>query len=141
MPTSGNEIRTRLEEILSRRIMILDGSMGALLYSYQLSEDDYRGSRFARHGCDLKNCTEVLVLTRPKLVEDIHRAYLEAGADIIETDTFNATPLSLEEFGLSEHVFELNETAAILARRAADEFTHANPAKPRFVAGSIGPTK
>jgi 5-methyltetrahydrofolate--homocysteine methyltransferase len=142
MPTSrNNDIRSQLEEILSRRIMILDGSMGALLYSYQLSEDDYRGSRFARHGCDLKNCTEVLVLTRPSLIEDVHRAYLEAGADIVETDTFNATPISLEEFGLSEHVFELNETAARLARNLADEFTRANPAKPRFVAGSIGPTK
>jgi 5-methyltetrahydrofolate--homocysteine methyltransferase len=141
MPTSGNEIRTRLEEILSRRIMILDGSMGALLYSYQLSEEDYRGGRFARHGCDLKNCTEVLILTRPKLIEDIHRAYLEAGADIIETVTFNATPLSLEEFGLSEHAFELNKTAARLARDLADEFTRAHPDKPRFVAGSIGPTK
>jgi 5-methyltetrahydrofolate--homocysteine methyltransferase len=142
MPTTENDdIRSQLEEILSRRIMILDGSMGALLYSYQLSEDDYRGSRFAKHGFHLKNCTEVLVLTRPALIEDIHRAYLEAGADIIETDTFNATPLSLEEFGLSEYVVELNETAARLARKAADDFTRANPGKPRFVAGSIGPTK
>ncbi len=139
--TGNDDIKSQLEEILSRRIMILDGSMGALLYSYQLSEADYRGSRFSRHGCDLKNCTEALVLSRPKLVEDIHRAYFEAGADIIETDTFNATPLSLEEFGLSEHVFELNQTAALLARRVADEFTRANPDKPRFVAGSIGPTK
>jgi 5-methyltetrahydrofolate--homocysteine methyltransferase len=142
MPTTRNDdIRSRLDEILSRRIMVLDGSMGALLYSHDLSEEDYRGIRFARHGCNLKNCTEVLVLSRPKLVEDIHRAYLEAGADIIETDTFNATPLSLEEFGISEHVFELNQTAALLARRVADEFTRANPGKPRFVAGSVGPTK
>ena len=77
----------------------------------------------------------------PKIIEDIHRAYLEAGADIIETDTFNGTAVSLEEFGLQEHVFELNKTAAELARRAADEFTRKNPDKPRFVAGSIGPTK
>ena len=89
----------------------------------------------------LKNCTEALVLTQPRMIEDIHRAYLEAGADIIETDTFNGTALSLEEFGLQDHVFELNQTAAELARRVADEFTRKNPDKPRFVAGSIGPTK
>ena len=81
------------------------------------------------------------MLTQPKIIEDIHRAYLEAGADIIETDTFNGTAVSLEEFGLQEHVFELNKTAAELARRVADEFTRKNPDKPRFVAGSIGPTK
>jgi 5-methyltetrahydrofolate--homocysteine methyltransferase len=130
-----------LEELLSRRIGILDGSMGALIYSYQLSEDDVRGQRFARHDCPLKNCTEALVLTRPELIEGIHRAYLEAGADIIETDTFNGTALSLEEFGLHEHVHELNLRAAELARRAADAFTRKDPGRPRFVAGSIGPTK
>ena len=139
--TRANETSSLLEEILSRRIMVLDGSMGALIYSYKLTEEDVRGSRFAGHPVDLKNCTEVLVLTQPKLIEEIHRAYLEAGADIIETDTFNGTALSLEEFGLQEHVFELNTTAAELARRAADEFTRKNPDKPRFVAGSIGPTK
>ena len=107
----------------------------------ELNEEDFRGQRFARHRLDIKNCTEVLVLTQPKFIEDIHRAYLEAGADIIETDTFNGTAVSLEEFGLQEHVFELNKTAAELARRVADEFTRKNPDKPRFVAGSIGPTK
>src|SRR5262249_12887841 len=90
MPKTGtDDHRLRLEEILSRRIMLLDGSMGALIYSYDLKEEDYRGRRFARHPANLKNCTEVLVLTQPKIIEDIHRAYLEAGADIIETDTFN----------------------------------------------------
>ena len=134
--------RGRLEEILSRRIMILDGSMGALhLHLSSSPRSRFRGQRFARHPLDLKNCTEVLVLTQPKIIEDIHRAYLEAGADIIETDTFNGTAVSLEEFGLQDHVFELNKTAAELARRAADEFTRKNPDKPRFVAGSIGPTK
>jgi 5-methyltetrahydrofolate--homocysteine methyltransferase len=126
---------------MARRIMVLDGSMGALIYSYKLSEEDVRGVRFARHPFGIKNCTEALVLTRPTLIEEIHRAYLEAGADIIETDTFNGTSVSLEEFGLQEHVFEINKTAAELARRAADEFTRKNPDKPRFVAGSIGPTK
>ncbi len=142
MATNGrNATDDRLLEILDRRIMVLDGSMGALLYSYNLTEEDFRGQRFAQHGSDLKNCTEVLVLTRPKLIEDIHRAYLEAGADIIETDTFNGTAVSLEEFGLQDHVFELNRAAAELARDAADEFSRKEPSRPRFVAGSIGPTK
>src|SRR5208337_176467 len=97
--------------------MILDGSMGALIYTYKLTEQDVRGSRFARHSRDLKNCTEVLVATQPRLIEEIHRAYLEAGADIIETDTFNGTALSLEEFGLQGHVHELNRTAAVRRRQ------------------------
>ncbi len=130
-----------LEDVLSRRILIIDGSMGALLYSYELGEDDFRGKRFARHSHDLKNCTEALVVSKPELIEHVHRAYLEAGADLIETDTFNANPLSLEEFGLEEYVVELNTKAVEIARRVADEFTRANPSKPRFVAGSIGPTK
>jgi 5-methyltetrahydrofolate--homocysteine methyltransferase len=142
MATTGSTtIHERLEDILSRRIMILDGSMGALIYTYQLSEEDVRGTRFANHNLGIKNCTEALVLTQPKIIEEIHRAYLEAGADIIETDTFNGTGVSLEEFGLQEYVFELNKTAAELARHVADEFTRKNPDKPRFVAGSIGPTK
>ena len=89
--TGDNGIRERLEEILSERIMLLDGSMVRLIYSYNLDEAAFRGERFARHPVDLKNCTEVLVLSQPKIIEDIHRAYLEAGADIIETDTFNGT--------------------------------------------------
>ena len=98
-------------------------------------------SAFRITSVPLKNCTEALVLTQPDLIQSIHRSYLEAGADIIETDTFNGTALALEEFGLEEHVHELNRTAAELARRAADEFTRKNPDRPRFVAGSVGPTK
>jgi 5-methyltetrahydrofolate--homocysteine methyltransferase len=141
MPKTGtDDNRGRLEEILSRRIMLLDGSMGALIYSYDLKEEDYRGRRFARHPANLKNCTEALVLTQPKIIEDIHRAYLDAGADIIETDTFNGTAMALGEFQLQEYVGEINRTAVELARRLADEYTRKNPDKPRFVAGSIGPT-
>jgi 5-methyltetrahydrofolate--homocysteine methyltransferase len=141
MATARNDdIRGQLEEILSRRIMLLDGAMGALIYSQQPSEEDYRGARFARHPFMLKNCTEVMVLTQPKMIEGFHRAYLEAGADIIETDTFNGSGISLQEFGLEEHVVELNQRAAELARSAADHFMRNNPGKPRFVAGSIGPT-
>src|SRR6516165_8719138 len=95
--------RELLEELLSQRILLLDGSMGALIYSHQPKEEDYRGNRFRNHPVSLKNCTEALVLSQPRLIEGIHRAYLEAGADIIETCTFNGTSLALEEFALSEH--------------------------------------
>jgi len=130
-----------LDEILAERIMILDGAMGSMIYAHEPTEEDYRGSRFARHSHLLRNCTEILALTQPKMIEDIHRAYLEAGADIIETDTFNSNALSMGEFGLDEHVRELNVQAAKIARRAADAYTRKTPGKPRFVAGSIGPTK
>jgi 5-methyltetrahydrofolate--homocysteine methyltransferase len=129
-----------LPELLSERILVVDGSMGALIYSRSPDEEQYRGERFRSHAKQLKNCTEALVLTQPRLIEDIHRAYLEAGADIIETCTFNGTALALQEFALDEHVFEINQRAAELARRAADDFTRRNPSKPRFVAGSLGPT-
>src|SRR5205814_10097887 len=95
--------RALLEELLAQRLLVLDGSMGALIYSRQPTEADYRGERFRNHSHHLKNCTEVMVLTQPKLIEGIHEAYLEAGADIIETDTFNGTRLALAEFGLEEH--------------------------------------
>ena len=136
-----HEAVDRLEELLSRRIMVLDGAMGSLIYAAQPTEEDYRGARFAKHDISLKNCTEVLVLTQPKMIEGFHRAYLEAGADIIETDTFNSNRLSIDEFGLEEHLVELNTAAVEIARKVADEFTRKNPDKPRFVAASIGPTK
>jgi 5-methyltetrahydrofolate--homocysteine methyltransferase len=136
-----DRLRTLLEQLLSQRILVLDGAMGSMIYAHQPTEGDYRGDRFAGHPFALKNCTEILVLTQPRMIEDIHRAYLEAGADIIETDTFNSNALSLAEFGLEGHVDELNKAAAELARRAADDYTRRGPGKPRFVAGSIGPTK
>ncbi|MCI0680694.1 MAG: methionine synthase [Gemmataceae bacterium] len=135
-----HQSRALLEQLMSERVLLLDGSMGALIYSQGLDDPDYRGERFRHHPVPLKNCTEALVLTRPRFIEDMHRAYLEAGADIIETCTFNGNPLSLEEFALVDHVEEINRRAAELARRAADDFTRRNPAKRRFVAGSIGPT-
>jgi 5-methyltetrahydrofolate--homocysteine methyltransferase len=133
--------RGLLDELLERRILVLDGSMGALLFSRQPTEEDYRGQPFRNHPVPLKNCTEAFILSNPRLLEDIHRTYLEAGADILETNTFNANAFSLGEFQLEEHVFEMNRVGAELARRAADDFTRRNPNKPRFVAGSIGPTK
>ncbi len=129
-----------LEELLDTRVLLLDGAMGSMIYAEQPQEADYRGQRFRHHSVPLKNCTEVMVLTQPQLIEKIHRAYLEAGADIIETDTFNSNLIGLAEFRLQDHVVELNQKAAEIARRAADDYSRRTPDKPRFVAGSLGPT-
>jgi len=131
----------RLRELLSRRILVLDGAMGSMIHEYRPTEEDYRGKRFQKHPVDLKNASDVLVLTQPDMIAGIHRKYLEAGSDIIETNTFGATSLMLEELQLGEHAREMNRVAVELARNVADEFTRKNPDKPRFVAGSIGPTK
>jgi 5-methyltetrahydrofolate--homocysteine methyltransferase len=132
--------RDLLDDLLAQRILLLDGSMGAFLFARKLGEEDYRGTRFRDHPVLLQNCHEALVLSRPHLIEEIHRAYLDAGADVIETCTFNGTSIALSEFGLQDHVAEINRTAAEMARRAAEEFTRRDPDRPRFVAGSIGPT-
>src|SRR5438445_7386359 len=129
-----------LERLLSERILVLDGAMGTMIQRCGLTEADFRGERFARHSRDLKGDNDVLVLTRPDLVADIHNQYLEAGADIIETNTCNSTAVAQGDYGLESIVYELNVAAAQLARRAADEWTRRTPEKPRFVAGAIGPT-
>ena len=130
-----------LRNHLADRILLLDGAMGSLIMGAGPTEADYRGDRFKDHPIDLKNANDVLVLTQPDLIRGIHARYLEAGSDIIETDTFNAASVSMEEFGLAELTHELNKAAAELARGVAEEFTKKTPDKPRFVAGSIGPTK
>lgn len=134
--TSKPDIR----EILDERILIIDGSMGALIMSNNPTEEGYRGERFKDHHIDVRNATDLLVFTQPDLISGIHRQYLEAGADIIETDTFNASIVGMKEFELSHIVRELNQTGVELARKCADEYTAKNPKKPRYVAGSIGPT-
>ena len=125
---------------LANRILVVDGAMGTMVQVEGLEEADYRGTRFAAHERPLRGCNDLLVLTRPDLIASIHRRYLEAGADIIETNTFNATTISLADYGLEAHVRELNTAAARLAKAEAAKATAANPAQPRFVAGSIGPT-
>ncbi len=130
-----------LHDLISRRVLLLDGAMGSMIHRFEPTEADYRGERFRDHPIDLKNASDVLVLTRPDIITSIHRDYLAAGADIIETNTFNANTISLEEFGLAPLVREINETGARLAKACAAEFTDRDPTKPRFVAGSIGPTK
>jgi 5-methyltetrahydrofolate--homocysteine methyltransferase len=129
---------TKLLEQLQRRILILDGAMGTMIQRYKLDEAAYRGTRFAAHPRDLKGAADVLSLTQPHVIEEIHHAYLEAGADIIETNTFNAQAISMADYGLEPQVYEMNVAATQLARRAADAYS--SDEQPRFVAGSIGPT-
>jgi 5-methyltetrahydrofolate--homocysteine methyltransferase len=133
-------IRTRLEALLSQRILVLDGAMGTMIQQHKLSEEDFRGERFKSHPKELRGNNDLLVLTRPDIILDIHREYLEAGADIIETNSFSGTSIAQSDYGLEPFVYELNLKAAKLARNAADEFTTRTPGKPRFVAGAIGPT-
>ncbi|QDF99152.1 methionine synthase [Azoarcus sp. DD4] len=129
-----------LRQQLAQRILILDGAMGTMIQQYKLGEADYRGTRFLEHPKDLKGNNDLLVLTRPDVVGEIHRAYLEAGADIIETCSFNATRVSQAEYGLEAVAYELNVASARLVRTLCDEYTAQNPAKPRYCAGVLGPT-
>ncbi|MDR0400729.1 MAG: methionine synthase, partial [Treponema sp.] len=132
------EARKRLDEAAARRIIILDGAMGTLIQGFRLTEGDFRGGLFAGHPVNLLGCNDLLCLTKPEVISGIHEAYLEAGADITKTCSFNATSLSLGDFGLGDRAYEISRAAASLARRAADKFSTAE--RPRFVAGSMGPT-
>jgi 5-methyltetrahydrofolate--homocysteine methyltransferase len=131
--------RATLERLLAARILVLDGAMGTMIQRRQLSEADFRGERFRNHGHDLKGDLDVLALTRPDVISEIHHQYLEAGADIIETNTFNSTAIVQADYGLEAIAYELNVAAAKLARAAADEWNARTPHQPRLVAGSIGP--
>ena len=126
--------------LVRERILILDGAMGTMIQQYNLTEEDFRGKRFAQIPGQLKGNNDILCLTRPDVIRDIHRKYLAAGADIIETNTFNSTSVSMADYHVQEYVREINFAAVKLAREVADEFTALTPDKPRFVAGSIGPT-
>ncbi len=133
-------MKKQLEKILEQRIMILDGAMGTMIQAYQFSEEDYRGERFKDYEVLLKGNNDLLTLTQPEAIKEIHREYLAVGADIIETNTFSSTTIAMADYGMEDLVYELNYEAARLAREAADEFTAKEPHKPRFVAGSMGPT-
>ncbi len=137
---AATHTREHLERLLRERILILDGAMGTMVQRHGLGEDDFRGERFRDHAHDLKGNNDVLVLTRPDVIRGIHAAYLDAGADLIETSTFNATSVAQADYGLGALAHELNVAAARLAREAADAATRRDPARPRFVAGAIGPT-
>ncbi|GAB4242180.1 MAG: methionine synthase [Saprospiraceae bacterium] len=131
--------KINITDLLRQRILLLDGAMGTMIQRYKLSEDDYRGERFRNWESDLKGNNDLLCLTRPDIIFAIHKEYLEAGADIIETNTFNAQAISLADYQMEELAYEINLAAAKIAKQAADEFTAANPQKPRFVAGAMGP--
>src|SRR5512135_622320 len=131
---------TRLREILSRRIVILDGAMGTLIQAHKLDEKAFCGERFAGHSQDLKGCNDVLCITRPELITDLHVQYLEAGADIVETNTFNSTSVSMADYKLEPFVYEMNVAGARAARRAVETVVAKDPSRPRFVAGAMGPT-
>lgn len=128
----------QLPEIMRQRIVVLDGAMGTMIQRYKLTEADYRGTRFAEHGKDLKGNNELLQLTKPEVIREIHEQYLAAGADIIETNTFGATTVAQDDYELPELATEMNLVAARMAREACDKYS--TPDKPRFAAGAIGPT-
>ena len=130
----------KLREILKQRIVILDGAMGTMIQNHSLGEEDYRGDLFQNHPVDLKGNHDLLSLTRPEVIEGIHRAYFEAGADIIETNTFNGNRISQSDYRMEESVKDLNLAAARIGRQVADEFSKKEPEKPRFVCGVLGPT-
>lgn len=129
-----------IQQLIRERILVLDGAMGTMIQQYNLSEADFRGERFKDIPGQLKGNNDLLCLTRPEVIEDIHRKYLVAGADIIETNSFNATSVSMADYHVQAYCREINLAAACLARQMADEFTALTPEKPRFVAGSVGPT-
>jgi len=129
-----------IQKELEKKILIIDGAMGTMIQRYKPTEEDYRGERFKDYEHPLKGNNDLLSITRPKMIEEIHQAYLDAGADIIETNTFNSNPLSLADYKMSELTYELNLASAKIAKKVAAEYTKKNPAKPRYVAGALGPT-
>src|SRR4051812_5105624 len=142
--TANHEPRTvnrepQLRSLLDRRILILDGAMGTMIQRYKLTEADFRGERFIDHPKDLQGNNDLLILTRPDVISEIHGQYLEAGADIIETNTFSSTSVVQADYSLEPFAYELNRVGAQRARAAWDAWTTRPPDRPRFVAGSIGP--
>lgn len=133
-------MKTDIRDILKDRILVLDGAMGTMIQRYKLEEDDFRGDRFADHNYSLKGNNDLLALSRPDVLREIHAEYFEAGADIVETNTFSSTTIAQADYHLEDAVYDLNYESARIAREVADEFTKLNPNKPRFVAGSMGPT-
>ncbi len=132
--------KPNIYEVINQKILVLDGAMGTMLQRYKFEEEDYRGERFKNWESPLKGNNDLLSLTQPHAIEAVHRKYLEAGADIIETNTFSATTVAMADYHMEDLVYELNFESAKIARKVCDEFTTQNPEKPRFVAGSIGPT-
>ena len=129
-----------LHQIVKERILVIDGAMGTMIQEYKLEEKDYRGDRFQNHPLDVKGNSDLLSITQPHVVEAIHKAYLDAGADIIETNSFTATSIAQADYQMEHLAYEMNLEAAKIAKKAATEYTQIDPSKPRFVAGAFGPT-
>ena len=129
-----------LRDILNRRILILDGAMGTMIQQEKLVDEDFRGDAFKNHKCELKGNNDLLSITRPDVIKNIHKAYFEAGSDLVETNTFSATSIAMADYHMQGMVHDLNVASAKIAREAADEMMQADPTRPRFVAGAIGPT-
>jgi len=129
-----------IKELLTERVLVLDGAMGTMLQRYKFTEEDFRGERFKDWGHPLQGNNDLLSLTQPDAIAEVHRKYFEAGADIVETNTFSGTTIAMADYNMESLVYELNYESARIAKKVADEFTAKNPDKPRFVAGSIGPT-
>ena len=135
-PDASDELSAALRD----RILVLDGAMGTMIQRHRLGEADYRGARFADWHTDLQGNNDLLSLTQPELIREIHLEYLRAGADVVETNTFNAQRISMADYAMEELAYELNRESARLARAAADEITAETPDRPRYVAGALGPT-
>ncbi|MGI9531357.1 homocysteine S-methyltransferase family protein [Lutimonas sp.] len=133
-------MKETLDKILKERIMVLDGAMGTMIQAYKFEEEDYRGERFKDYEILLKGNNDLLSLTQPEAIKEIHRKYFEVGADIVETNTFSGTTIAMADYAMEDLVYELNYESARLAKEVAEEFTKKEPHKPRFVAGSMGPT-
>lgn len=131
---------SNIKNLLQQRILVLDGAMGTMLQRYNFSEEDFRGERFKDYPTSLKGNNDLLSLTQPRAIAEVHRKYFEAGADIVETNTFSGTTIGMSDYNMENLVYELNFESAKIAKQVAEEFTKANPSKPRFVAGSVGPT-
>ena len=132
--------RDKIKKLLASKILIFDGAMGTMIQAYKLTESDFRGTRFANHRVDLQGNNDLLSLTQPQIIAEIHRKYLQAGADIIGTNSFNATTISQSDYQTEKYSYEINYESAKIAKTVADKFTKQEPDKPRFVAGSLGPT-
>ena len=133
-------IKPDIQEVLKEKILVLDGAMGSLIQTYQLEEKDFRGTKFKNHSHPLKGNNDLLALVRPDVLKEIHSLYLEAGADILETNTFSGTTIAQADYALEDAVYDINFHSARIAKEVANEFTQKTPNKPRYVAGAIGPT-
>lgn len=131
---------TKIEKILNERILVLDGAMGTMLQAYSFTEDDFRGTQFKDHPCPVQGNNDMLSITQPEAIKAVHQQYFDAGADIVETNTFSSTSIGMADYQMEDWVYELNFQSAKIAREVADATTAKDPNKPRFVAGSIGPT-